>query len=170
MQQTLINSTTNKVVNILNIDPENDIAPPDNHTLGPAGGKIGQIWNGTSYSDEPPTTDSLIGLAAEIRRVLTSGHRPIEVGDRTIDVWVDTDSRASLTALVVASSQNPAITVEWLGADGQFYLLNATEITALATGVMTFVQTAFAKQAAVNALIVAGQITTLAGVTAAFNA
>lgn len=99
---------------------------------------------------EPPTAQELADYAAEKRRDLANGSTSIDVGDgRLIPVWTDAESRGSILGLVVAAGMDAEITAQWKGADGVFYTLNAAEITALAMGMMSFIQLCFAVEAAV---------------------
>lgn len=104
---------------------------------------------------EPPEPEpepiDLASYAAERRRELVNGSAVIDVGERTIPTWVDPESRGAITGLVVASGIVPDLTAPWKGSDGEFYILTAAEITALALGIMGFVQECFAAEAAVLA-------------------
>lgn len=105
--------------------------------------------------------------AAKKRQMVILAGTTIEVAGTPIPTWADPESQAALTALVVASMLNPALTTAWKGMDGSLYPLDATGIAVLAHGVMAFVQSAFACEAAVLAGIAAGTITTEADVHAA---
>lgn len=99
---------------------------------------------------EPPTVGELADYAAKKRRNLANGSTIVDVGEgRTIAVWIDPESRGAILGLVVAAGMNPSLTTQWKGADGAFHTLNASEITALALGMMAFVQACFATEAAV---------------------
>lgn len=98
----------------------------------------------------PPTAAELAGYAAEKRRGLANGSTIVDVGEgRNISVWTDPESRGAILGIVVAAGMNPSLTTQWKGADGVFHTLNASEITALALGMMAFVQECFATEAAV---------------------
>lgn len=57
--------------------------------------------------------------------------------------------------------------LDWRGRDGRFYAIAPTDVIELATGVMTFVQTAFGVESYVIGLIDSGTITTTAMIDAA---
>lgn len=98
----------------------------------------------------PPTAQELADYAAEKRRDLANGSTVVDVGGgRMIPAWTDAESRGSILGLVVAAGMDAEITAQWKGADGVFYTLNAAEITALAMGMMFFIQLCFAVEAAV---------------------
>lgn len=102
---------------------------------------------------------ALRDYAAQKRRDLINGYAVINVGERSIPVWVDPESRGSVTGLVVASNIVPDLTAPWKGADGIFYQLSTAEITALALGMMQFVQDAFAIEGSLQDAIDSGVIT-----------
>lgn len=101
----------------------------------------------------------LSDYTAQKRRDLVNGYAVVDVGERSIPVWVDPESRGAITGLVVASGIVPDLTAPWKGADGVSYELTTSEITALALGMMQFVQDAFAVEAMLQAAIAAGVIT-----------
>jgi hypothetical protein len=123
-----------------------------------------------AWTPPPPTPDELKAHAADKRRALVNGSTAIDVGTRTIPAWVDAESRGAIMGLVVASGAVPNLTAPWKGADGQFYVLTASEMQALALGMMQYVQSCFAAEAAALDAIDAGTITTLDQVDAAFSA
>ncbi|MGE8942707.1 DUF4376 domain-containing protein [Leptospira interrogans] len=101
---------------------------------------------------EPPTVEQLKQYAAAKRRDLANGSTVIDVGgSREIEVWTDAESRGAILGLVVATGMNPEITTQWKGADGGFHTLNPAEITALAMGMMSYVQICFAAESDVIA-------------------
>lgn len=117
---------------------------------------------------DPPTVDELKAYAAAKRRDLANGSTSVDVGGgRIIPVWTDPESRGSILGLVVAAGMDPNLTAEWKGADGVFYALDASEITALALGMMAYVQACFTTEAAVLAEIIAETITEFAEIDAA---
>jgi len=122
-----------------------------------------------TWNDPPaPTVEELKQYAAAKRRELANGSALVDVGSRTIPTWVDPESRGAITGLVVATGVVPGLTAApWKGADGAFYTLTAAEITALALGMMNFVQACFATEATVMDGIGAGTITTFGAVDAA---
>ena len=115
-----------------------------------------------------PTPAGLLAYAADKRRALANASTSVNLGSRTIPVWTDAESRGAITGLVVASQIVANLTAPWKGSDGKFYDLNAAEMVALALGMMTYVQSCFAKEAAVTVLITGGSIITLAAVDTAF--
>lgn len=116
------------------------------------------------------TPQQLVAHAATKRRELIASGTTLTVGSATVPTWADSETQAALTALVVATTMTPALTTSWRGRDGSFYPLDASGIVALATGVMTFVQTAFGIEAAAVAAINAGTATTVAHVDGIFTA
>jgi hypothetical protein len=116
----------------------------------------------------PPTQEQLQAYAAEKRRAVVFAGTTIDVGEgREIPAWTDPESTGAITALVVASQLNPALSTEWKGSDGTFYEIDAAEMLALALGMMAHVQAAFQCEAVVLAAIAAEGITSKAQVDAA---
>lgn len=115
-----------------------------------------------------PTLAGLLAYAADKRRALANASTSVNLGSRTIPVWTDAESRGAVTGLVVASQIVANLTAPWKGSDGTFYVLTASEMVALALGMMAYVQSCFAKEAAVITSILSASVTTLAGVDAAF--
>lgn len=93
-----------------------------------------------------PTKQELREHSAKKRRDLANGSAEINVGTRTIPVWVDSESRGSMTGLVVASNLVPDLTSEWKGSDGIFYTLTTSEIQLLALNTMSYVKSLFDKE------------------------
>lgn len=112
------------------------------------------------------TPADLTATAADKRRRVIADGTIVTVAGTPIPTWSDADTQAALTALVVAVGLNSSLTTSWRGRNGQFYPLDAAGVIALATGVMTFVQTAFAVEAAAGSAIAAGTITTPAQIDA----
>ena len=115
----------------------------------------------------PPSQAELLAYTAEKRRQLANGSTTVNTGERSIPVWTDPESRGAITGLVVASQIVPDLVAPWKGADGEFYQLAAAELAPLALGMMSFVQSCFAAEAAVGAAILATDITTISGIEAA---
>ncbi len=113
------------------------------------------------------TLQQLSEYAAAKRRALTNGAAMIDVGERSIPVWVDPESRGSILGLQVASGIIEGLTAPWKGADGLFYVLTAPEIQALALGMMGFVQDCFTAEAIVLGGIEAETITATSAIDAA---
>ncbi len=120
--------------------------------------------NVLAYTNPAP---NLSEYAATKRRALTNGSASINTGVRTIPVWVDPESRGSILGLVVASGIVPDLTAPWKGADGEFYTLATAEMPVMALGMMQFIQSCFATEAAILAAITAETITTTAEIDAA---
>lgn len=108
-------------------------------------------WRQSSLSP-----DDLQWLATIKRRSIIAAGTVVTVGDKTIPTWTDINTQAVLTALVVAVQQNNEMTIDWKGRDGNFYSIDATEIAAVATTVMSFVQEAFSVEAQVSNSIANG--------------
>jgi hypothetical protein len=107
-----------------------------------------------------PTIQQLKDYTSEKRKTIINGAGSFDTGEKIIPVWVDSESRGSLTGLVVASQMDPNIEVLWKSADGEFYTLDATEIVTVSIAVMTYIQTAFTVEANIKTLIEAETITT----------
>lgn len=113
--------------------------------------------------EDPPvviTADNLYNYNTNKRQEVIGGQATINVGSRSIPVWVDSDSRGSMTALVVATNINPNLEVDWKGADGDFYHLSTAEIVSLGLNTMVYVQSQFGIEKLVQAKIANTQITT----------
>lgn len=129
------------------------------------------VYSATAVAtDSPvPTLDhaGLKACAREKRKSVIAGGCTVTVDGIAMPVWADADTISALTGLSLMASANPALTASWKARDGQFYDLNAADITTLATGVATFVQAAFAAESAVVADIDADNITTADEIEAA---
>jgi hypothetical protein len=110
---------------------------------------------------------SLKGYAASKRAGVMNAGCTVTVSGSPLKVWADTQTQTALTALSVQASSNPALTTVWKCRDGFFVTLTAAGIASLASGVMAFVQSAFATEADVVADIDASSITTTAEIDAA---
>lgn len=113
-----------------------------------------------------PTKTELKTYAADKRRAMANGAASINTGVKTIPMWVDPESRGSITGLVVASNIIPTLTTNWKGADEVFYELSTAEISAAAIGMMQYVQEVFIAEATIGAYIDADALTTYAEVDA----
>ncbi len=110
---------------------------------------------------------ALKSYAASKRAGVINGGCIVTVSGSPLKVWADTQTQTALTALSVIASSTPALTTVWKCRDGTFATLNASGIAALASGVMTFVQSAFATEGDVVSGIDAGTLTTTAEIDAA---
>jgi hypothetical protein len=156
-----------KVVNIVTVDDESDWSPGGDFTLGPGTGLYGQTWDPDSHiyrnpTVAPPTKAQLKTYASDKRRLLAGGQTTVDLGSRSIPVWVDYESRGSAMGLVLALNFHPDLTENWKGADGNFYLLTAAEIPAMALGMMGFISACFSEEETILEAIEAGTITTYA--------
>ncbi len=68
-------------------------------------------------------------------------------------VKTDRESQATLTGAYTASVINPAITINWKAADGSWVSLDAAQISALASAVITHVQSCFSKEQSIATAI-----------------
>lgn len=109
---------------------------------------------------------SMAAYASAKRRATIAAGTTVSVGGAAIPTWADADTQAALTALVVAAGINPGLTTTWRGRDGTFYPLDAAGVISLATGIMGFVQSAFAVEALAAEGASAGTIITRADVDA----
>lgn len=111
---------------------------------------------------DPPTRAELLAYAAEKRwRIETGG---ITVAGASIDT--SRDSQAMITGAYAFSQANPEDPIKYKAASG-WVTLDAATMAAIATAVGSHVQASFAAEEAVDAAILAGTITTVAGVDAA---
>jgi Domain of unknown function (DUF4376) len=109
----------------------------------------------------------LRAYTADKRRRLVDAGTEVAVTGQTIPAWTDAASQGAITALVVASQHNEALSVGWKGSDGNFYTINAAQMLELAFGMLAFVQSCFVAEAAVLAAIQGGTITSFAEIDAA---
>lgn len=66
MDHTLIEDATGRVVNVITLDDPENYSAESGFSIGPAGGQIGDIWNGVSYSTPAPEiSEHLITLGYE---------------------------------------------------------------------------------------------------------
>ena len=111
--------------------------------------------------------ERLKSYATSKRASCISGGCTVTVSGTPLKVWADTQSQTALTALSVIVASNPQFSTVWKCRDGTFATLTGAEISTLATGVMTFVQSAFATEADVVADIASGTITNYLQIDAA---
>lgn len=123
----------------------------------------------TEWRDEMVSShaSSLAAYAAAKRRAVIGAGCVVTVAGVDVPCWADADTQAALTALVVASQMQPALSAPWRGRDGLTYALDVGDIVVLAMGVLSFVNTAFGANAQIDAAIDAGTITTTAAIDAA---
>lgn len=122
-----------------------------------------------AYESPIPTSDDLKAYAQTKRAELANGSATITVSQgRDIPVWVDAESRGSILGLVVASQSVPTLTTPWKGSDGNFYVINAVEMSALAFGMMTYVQKCFGAEAQIDNDITSGVTTTTQAIDVSF--
>lgn len=110
---------------------------------------------------------ALKNYAASRRAGVINGGCTVTVSGSPLKVWADTQTQTALTALSVIVASNPQFSTVWKCRDGTFATLTGAEISTLATGVMTFVQAAFATEADVVADIASGTITNYVQIDAA---
>lgn len=111
--------------------------------------------------------ERLRSYAMSKRASCINGGCTVTVSGAPLKVWADTQSQTALTALSVIVASNPQFSTVWKCRDGTFATLTGAEISTLATGVMTFVQSAFATEAGVVADIASGTITNYLQIDAA---
>lgn len=63
----LIETATNKVVNLIALVEGSDWTPPENFTLGQLGGDIGDTWDGTQYVKPVPSLPTQTDYANAIQ-------------------------------------------------------------------------------------------------------
>ncbi|WP_337183863.1 DUF4376 domain-containing protein [Shinella sp.] len=132
---------------------------------------IGDLYDPETaeFSSPPPpavTAPELVAYASDLRwRIETGG--AIWNG---FPVHSDRESQSKIIAERLAISEGVRADPDgWKFADGEFRLLTNTEFVALSNAVRLHVRTAFATEAAVQAGIAAGDITTIAAVDGAFG-
>jgi hypothetical protein len=165
MKQLPLIDANNTVVNIISIEDGANWTAPAGLTLGVAGGKIGDHWDGSAYTTPviTPTKTDLIAHA-QIKRAAVVDAGCVVAG---VPIWTDSAAQASLTGAVVASQViGAAFAAKWKGRDGNFYPMTATTMVQLAMGAMTFVNTAFGVESAVKDAVNTGTITTLSQIDA----
>lgn len=164
------------------IDRQGNVGTFDYVTIfsAPAGGTlissdladVGWSWTkGGGFVPPPPvvwTAADLASYAAVVRFAKETAI--VTVGGHGYDTA--RESRGNYTGAVLAAQLNPAATFNWKTSDGSFVTLNATQITAVAVAVMTYVQSAYTVEQTVLAGINASPptITTKAQVDTAFAA
>lgn len=67
IRRTIIETTTNKVVNIVKLETDVGYEPPEGCFLGEDGGDIGDIWNGEFYIKPSPVLPDLKEYTKEIQ-------------------------------------------------------------------------------------------------------
>lgn len=119
-----------------------------------ADAQIGGTYTDGKFGPPPPAPlEERRAKAIErlwtLRRAKISGAATI----RGVHLWIDLESRANLTAAVLATQLDPDLPVQWKTTDGGFVTLTATQLATLATDVMAYVQMCFAREAALKAQI-----------------
>lgn len=132
---------------------------------------IGDLYDAHTgeFSPPPPppiTVDELVAYASDLRwRIETGG--AIWNG---VLVHSDRESQSKIIAERLAISEGVRDDPDgWKFADGEFRLLSNAEFVSLSDAVRLHVRMAFATEAAVQAGIAAGEVTTFAAVDAAFG-
>jgi hypothetical protein len=130
--------------------------------------EIGVLYHETSNTFSPapaviPSQDELKAYAAARRWLVETGG--VVIGG--IKVATDRESQSMLNAAYNLAQGNPSFSTMWKGADGNFNVVNAETMIALAQTVGAFVASCFTAEAAVVNGINAGNITTIAQVDAA---
>ncbi|WP_321337898.1 DUF4376 domain-containing protein [Breoghania sp.] len=124
-------------------------------------------WDaGKSMVAEPSaTTDELIAGLASIRFEAETGGVTVS----GMEIMTDRESQAKILAVRVKAAADPDFSTTWKALNGWF-ALNAATIVALSDAVLAHVAACFQAEEAVAAAIDAGEVTTRAGVDAAFVA
>jgi hypothetical protein len=113
-------------------------------------------------------TEALIAYAAAKRYAKETGGTHVTLDGQVVTMPTDRQTQAQFTGAYAFAQVNSALTVQWKLGDGSFVTLTAALVLQVAIAVATFVQAAFATEAAVVAQIKAGSITTTAQIDAAF--
>ncbi|WP_162901260.1 DUF4376 domain-containing protein [Breoghania sp. L-A4] len=143
-----------------------DALMPDGCTdtgIAPVDGR--QIWNGSAWGDPAPLAEDLEAHLASIRydREVAG----VTVG--SMEISTDRDSQAKILAARVAAMTDPGFATTWKAANG-FFPLDAAGIVGMSDAALAHVNTCFAAEASVSALIDEEGVVDLAGVEAAFIA
>lgn len=127
------------------------------------------LFDGTTFVPPSATTYSTAQLVA----YAASKRYDTENGGLTfsgIPVATDDRSKQMIMGARIAASSDPNFTTQWVGADGNVYVLNATQLIAISNAVLAHVSTCFSVYATVKSNIVGATVTTLAQIDAAFAA
>lgn len=117
-----------------------------------------------TYAPPPPIVD-LNAYAAQKRWEKEVGG--IEINGLT--VATDDRSKTMISGARVSSMANPNFTTAWKGSGGEFVPLDASAVVAISDAVLAHVSNCFAIEAQVLADILAGAITTVEQIDAAFH-
>jgi hypothetical protein len=151
-----------KAHEITDVDPDGRFA--SDMEWKPCGDNVAACWSwdgSTFVAPAAPTVD-LSAYAASKRYAVETGGIDFN-GKR---VLTDRDSQGLITGAYSYVQKNPTTTVSFKTADG-FITLSADQVTAIADAVGAHVQASFAAEAAIDAEITAGTITTTAEIDAA---
>lgn len=92
------------------------------------------------------------------------------VGSRSIPIWTDSKGRVAVMEVLAATQVNPDFSTNWKASNGDFYSLNAAEITQLAKGMFDHIKNAFAKEAKIVFQINSGVVQTTEVIDSMFAA
>lgn len=129
---------------------------------GGGGAAIGGTYADGVFTPPPPPAVDLVAYAAAKRYEVETGG--IVINGAAIDT--SRDSQSMITGAYAYSQANPGETIQFK-AMGGWVTLDAATMAAIATAVGAHVQACFAAEAAVQAAITAGTITTTAEIDAA---
>lgn len=155
MKWAMIDDGLIRVVSLQQPTGEGWIEVPDDAFAGFA-------WDGQTASPPAPPPVDLAAYAANKRWQVETGG--ITVNGATIDT--SRDSQSMITGAYTYSQAHPEQTILFKAASG-WVTLDAPTMAAIATAVGAHVQACFAAEAAVQAAISAGTITTTAEIDAA---
>ncbi|MGB3900443.1 MAG: DUF4376 domain-containing protein [Mesorhizobium sp.] len=149
------------VVNIIVAGPDFEI-PSMSLVEVSEGAAIGGTYADGVFTPPPPAPVDLAAYAADKRWQVETGG--ITINGATIDT--SRDSQSMIIGAYAYSQANLAQTIMFKAASG-WVTLDAATMAAIATAVGAHVQACFACEAAVQAAITAGTITTTAEIDAA---
>ena len=156
------------VVNVVDLDEGVDWSPPEGCTIGPAGGRMGDIWDGVAYKrplPPSPTKNDLAAIASDKRWQVEVGGFFTTQGHH---IATDRESQTKLLAEMVAIGAGlRADPSPWkLMGNGFVFLTNAQMLQVIGEA-RQHIASAFATEAVVLAKIDGGTITTTEKIDAA---
>jgi hypothetical protein len=167
MARPLIDANTSIVVSLIEISSEMipSFVPPSGLVLGPLGGGIGDMFDGTSYIREKPTAlsvDALTTYANAVQtRIANGGVSVIMSPDVIIDADTSIEGRLNLADLVGLASADPSFSTTWVQNSGCIPL-SSVQILELSSAVTAFIAKTYETLGHVITAINAGHVKTFA--------
>lgn len=165
MRQTLIHEATGIVDNVIIVG--DNYVPPAGYILGPDGGKVGDVWNGSAYTSPLPTLPTkveLVAYAAAKRWQVETGGITLQGGLRVATTEIAQGKiEAAYNAFANGTLAGP---IQFKALTG-WIEVGAAMISAVYAAVVLHVQACYAAEKVVVDAINADTITTVAQVDAA---